>query len=1832
MPTKSESRAPAAAAAPSSSIVVDRAPAPAAGAGADLVAVAPAPTPAEGAASAAVEEDAPTLPLPLPLPPAPASPSVALVAVTPLGAVADDLALAEAASAATLVVAPSQQRGDALKLRLRGGVPGRGGAGDGRRDVAAASVPASHHHNTSKKRARAEARAAAYRAGEAASEADILSHLSDLASARAAEDDEAERAAHLQAAAAALHASRRRKAAENLNAVVVGALSGATLRGEAEGARARVRAQQAARAAAYRAAQEADEADALAHLAALAADAAAEEVAAHVKAYIHDQEAEESAILSHLAALADETARGGGDLAGPAEEESPSRLALDRDLDAHVVTELLSASAAASAAAAVVAAAAPETALPSPSPSSSSSSSSSAFHVPVQSYWVGDSIPIAYLTRPGSSTSSRAASPDSVSRELAGNDADQSRLRPIADALEDAAEGTRGRQRLRIRGAKPALNARTAAAGAPFELSDKGMPSPSAAVPARLLEPTASWVKGFEARRAEDAARATAAAAAAVAAVRSPPFVTTASPAPRNLVPAAAAAASATARRGRATPGGAATDARRTRASSLPAAPPAADYSHVKARVFEPPGAATPSAATLAAVAAAAPPPPPSEYIRGRGHTRGWVDVTDRSIVAQLPESRAASAAPRRASAAVPSRHTTTTTTTTTAPSAPTAASSAEAPAASAAASAAVTSPAARPARARSASVGVSPASLLASPATLRAAHPIRRSAKMAELEDLREIARAAAEGLIVGSKRGSLSAAEAARSADRLYHRAEEERARKAARSRERPANCTFVPAVTAKAHTIGLRTSYVPPDFVEATRRGGAPDSSGPHPQSPAAFGSGGGGGAASPGSPASDAAGRPASARSPGAAAHPAVPSRHEALYASAAYLAAKQEARARAAAENDPNLSFAPAITARARGMSSERRMDRLARSLPPGSRLDVSLVASASGGPTGAPPTASAAAASTAAASSSSERLFAYSRVFEERRVAAADAYYASILPLKPALNRRSLAMAEAPTSASALTRRPVYEPSPDTTAEALAARKREQELVGCTFAPTTLGVGGGAGSLRRASRARSASVGVGARRPSAAAAAPLALDEPVHERLTRLGQDTLAKLAAARKAADARELAQAPFTPAINRPAARDRRASMSSASAPGKGKGAAAAGARPGARVTAGALGSPTAGSATAAAGKTDVASRLLEDARIVAKRLEAKRAELARMQSVTYPFVPHLSDASRKLADANPARRARLVAAGHVAAASSTLAPAAPTVRAAGAAAAAAAATVPSSSAAPPSPSPQPGPAPFPSADRHLWDRLIDAARDFEHARARAVQTAVRQELERLTTPKAAGAASPASPVSRSEGARRVLRLLTDSAPTTVGARQGTGGGVLSSPSRSAARALALAVWSALCDEALGEDEQRGLVAELEARVAIRDTAFQPRPLARHADTLRAVYASAAVGLGPDGTWHGGGGSGDSPSSAGAAGGEPGTIWDALARQRKDVALLDEIKRRLELAQCTFTPNEGRYTFAKADDGEVPSAGAIAHAAAVQRSGLASPARASPARDAVARQRQKVAAFVAPNRSLNTSDVWEVVVSGVTAEATAAAKAAAEAARLLPPPTREAAVGDARLDDDQDASTPPAAAAAAAADPRPSPTKPPQSAPAAVAAPVAAQQATSSFVTVVPTPLATPTRPSVFSSPSLLRFVPHDDDDDHEDDADSVRGQAVVAAPAPAVAESDPRPSVEVPLSAPAPAPEQIAAPATMPAPSPAARPSALSSPPIARFAPDDEDDDDGGAGEEEAREAEGVDRTAVVAPTVDDEDEDEMGGWKHMPDPSPPRNMSMSHRGPG
>jgi len=219
-------------------------------------------------------------------------------------------------------------------------------------------------------------------------------------------------------------------------------------------------------------------------------------------------------------------------------------------------------------------------------------------------------------------------------------------------------------------------------------------------------------------------------------------------------------------------------------------------------------------------------------------------------------------------------------------------------------------------------------------------------------------------------------------------------------------------------------------------------------------------------------------------------------------------------------------------------------------------------------------------------------------------------------------------------------------------------------------------------------------------------------------------------------------------------------------------------------------------------------------------------------------------------------------------------------------------------------------------PDGGGSVWERLYADAKDFEEARGRAIAAAVEAEVAAVTF----------QPVI-SEKSRRIAAI-ADSVLTSLATMRpgGEGGGVDEAGSSASARKAA--VWDRLYAQALSEPEIRALRAEMARRIELRDCTFKPRTLFSPPPPPAADAAAAGAGAAATATANGGGGG--SPSAPRR------DVWAELSSQQKDVSKLDEIKARLELAQCTFAPNVLPHS-----DSRISASGAAAHGKSFRHTG---------------------------------------------------------------------------------------------------------------------------------------------------------------------------------------------------------------------------------------------------------------------------------------------------
>jgi hypothetical protein len=341
--------------------------------------------------------------------------------------------------------------------------------------------------------------------------------------------------------------------------------------------------------------------------------------------------------------------------------------------------------------------------------------------------------------------------------------------------------------------------------------------------------------------------------------------------------------------------------------------------------------------------------------------------------------------------------------------------------------------------------------------------HPSRRSAKAQALQDELEIARAKALGLMVGSRTRAMSHSDVNELSTRLYSRAQEMRDRMEQRRLtllDEDDSATFTPAITAKAAALGNKVLYpvamnVP---AEGAAEGGADQSRIVTEDGEISEGV-----------------------------------TRHELLYANAkARLLRLEEAalnctRGPLLSDNE-HCTFAPAIDPRSKAMAE--------------SRLALSSASDAAGPDT-----------STEATLRASLRLYQEAVEQEERRKERARSHLAATTTglFKPELDAKSLSMAARPTTAYVSQRPQLHERRPENTYDALAARKEELDVSHCTFLPSV--------------------------NDSSTVMANRGVEDasrPVEERLLFRGQQTLTKRTQRAEELLIAQLAAAPFRPLIN--------------------------------------------------------------------------------------------------------------------------------------------------------------------------------------------------------------------------------------------------------------------------------------------------------------------------------------------------------------------------------------------------------------------------------------------------------------------------------------------------------------------------------------------------------------------------------------------------------------------------------------------------------------------------------------------------------------------------
>lgn len=1048
----------------------------------------------------------------------------------------------------------------------------------------------------------------------------------------------------------------------------------------------------------------------------------------------------------------------------------------------------------------------------------------------------------------------------------------------------------------------------------PIRLLPSSAPSPARPVnsamfasnlPARLLEPTKSWSNNLQKRQEEEQNRRIQRASAAGSDAFSPL---------RTLINTTKAI-DATRLRSSSISNRSGSSTNDQRSASVP--PKNSRYSRIQPRVYDNLKKSSTQQQSMI------PPPllPESRYIPGNGHTRDWVTVTDKSIVMRLPETynrlsedlntqRPSSQATMASQISQKSTESDTVIpdeSTKSIGSVPRTRTR----------SLSVSSAATRTSVRESVAIGRNTAAVPRGRTSVRSSvlfpsmqspperHPLRKSSKQRNEEDEQEKLRAQALGLIIGARPHLSStvydpasqtvtyesaAARMDRAGERLYKKALENRSRKQSVAQQPPINCTFTPNLTPLAHSLGNNVPYVPKEVIEIMQMHTDREQEGDGNVS---------------------------------LEKNSATVPRYELLHASAAIQSAKKTAAALFAMDHDADLSFRPEITVKAQQMTTNQRIKRLAQSLPPKTKQDITIT------------------------NDLGSRLFAYSQVFAERREALSRSLFAEQNPAQPKLNPRSLALAQRPHSAAAFSRRPIHEISPYTTPQALALRQEQIELAKCTFKPE---LSKSTNSVRRIRTTRSVSPSLHGNSTYVNNSYRTSNNEPVYERLLRLGQDTAIKLEVQRAISEAKELNGSTFTPVIHSSVSPQRSNKHHH---------------------------HRTGETDTEKSNRTvtnDVSIRLYEEAKEISKRLEAKRSELQRLKQITFNFTPQISELSKTLAENHADRQERRKLIENE--------------------------SVPNEDIVLTTPSRKPLPIIETTGTKstvstddnsveviyvsdHLWyDIAWDTVREFEHTIARTIQSIIKRELrntvnryhpssrqinaltkELILCIRSYQPSPPRSILifsgdSKTEN-KGIITVQSNKALSSVPMNGSTKGGnssnisYLLALSSTDAQELTTLVWKTLVDYLQSHDEEKQqLNGTIRQRCELKDTTFAPRNLERYTpiikrilqDRIQQVWDRLLTGssnntgnnsvieklkfssnttlkltsVNPQYTYRSvhnnineNSKKKEGTSTVGNGLKVNHNIWNELAHEQKDVPLLKEISRRIELAPCTFRPN---------------------------------------------------------------------------------------------------------------------------------------------------------------------------------------------------------------------------------------------------------------------------------------------------------------------------------
>ena len=663
---------------------------------------------------------------------------------------------------------------------------------------------------------------------------------------------------------------------------------------------------------------------------------------------------------------------------------------------------------------------------------------------------------------------------------------------------------------------------------------------------------------------------------------------------------------------------------------------------------------------------------------------------------------------------------------------------------------------------------------------------------------------------------------------AERLFYWAFETQKKRDERMNQAPDGCTFRPSLSRNA--LAKKLSELPVPYLPETLIVGTSSSASQNQNSyndPTLSGR---------------------SSQSAGVALPQKLLARHELLYASAVAREGRRRAREWAAYEGNPNFSFHPQIDRNTSALASTRfntGSAMIARgtidSMPSSSDI-LTMNPSAENSIVGDEVDVG--------HRQVSERLYLEAEEIEARRQIAADLELRRVASFHPKLNAKSLAMVSAsqrPRSRSlsvssdgprggGIFRKPLTYVDPETTAEALALRKIRDELAQCTFAPLLVSQ---STKIRGRSSSSSSLSSLKRDKPASIKGEP---SEPAFERLTRLGELSQERLEQKRLEKVEKELVGTTFSPQINKNAETLMKQRLLNTE-----------------------RGEPS-----------SVETRLISEQRILEERLNHRRAELAMLELASCSFSPAILPASKRIAEAasknGSARRSigrSIVRTDDGIYATPKITPSvlrsSPSPSLSTPALPAVSLTFSSSTAPrtlnhedhseievdmtresslhPPA-----------NVSRAVWERLIDTAREFEHIRARVLQTVTRRALSALPL------SLPAGPVKREveKGCQELHRILIASRPhvpkspeTSPRAQTATrtreNGLVARESLPTGLRASRLILWDRLTEAMTSPAEQKCLRDDLTRLIESRTAPFLVRTLRPGSFSLTVVETVA-------------------------------------------------------------------------------------------------------------------------------------------------------------------------------------------------------------------------------------------------------------------------------------------------------------------------------------------------------------------------------------------------